>query len=147
MTYISTDLRREIAEDAGHVCGYCLSDEALMGIALSIDHIIPVAAGGQTTRENLWQACRPCNEFKGAQTYAKDPETGEIVPLFNPRNQVWSDHFAWSDNKTQIIGLTPTGRATVIALQLNRPMLVRARRRWVSIGWHPVSKSQTTGKL
>ena len=51
MTYVSVDLRRQVAEDANHICGYCLSDEALTGVPLSIDHIIPVAMGGQTTRE------------------------------------------------------------------------------------------------
>ena len=134
--YVSPDLR-QVAEDAGHRCGYCLSDEVLTGLPLSIDHIVPVAAGGPTTRENLWLACRPCNEFKGTRTHAEDPGTGETVPLFNPRTQDWHAHFAWSDDKTHIIGLTPTGRATVIALQLNRPILVKARRRWVMAGWHP----------
>jgi hypothetical protein len=103
--------------------------------------------GGQTTRDNLWLACRPCNEFKSTQTYAKDPETGEVVPLFHPRNQKWYDHFAWSEDKTQIIGVTPTGRATVAALQLNRPMLVRARRRWVSIGWYPIQEVKPVDDL
>ena len=109
----------------------------LTGVSLSIDHIVPVAAGGSTTRENLWLACRPCNEFKGTHTHAEDPETSEIVPLFNPRTQKWHTHFAWNDDKTRIIGLTPTGRATVTALQLNRSILVKARRRWVMAGWHP----------
>jgi hypothetical protein len=85
----------------------------------------------------LWLACRPCNEFKGAQIHAKDPETDETAPLFNPRTQDWHTHFAWGDDKTHIIGLTPTGRATIIALQLNRSLLVKARRRWVMAGWHP----------
>jgi hypothetical protein len=134
---IPPNLRRQVARDAGHRCGYCLSDEILTGVSLSIDHIVPVAAGGLTTRENLWLACRPCNEFKGAQTHAEDPETGETVPLFNPRTQDWHAHFAWSDDKTHIIGLTPTGRATVMALQLNRSILVKARRRWIMAGWHP----------
>ncbi len=147
MTYVAADLRRQVAEDAAHLCGYCLSDEALTGVPLSIDHIIPVAARGQTTRDNLWLACRPCNEFKGAQTHAKDPDTDEVVPLFHPRIQKWYDHFAWSPDKTQIIGVTPIGRATVAALQLNRPMLVRARRRWVSIGWYPVQESKLASDL
>jgi hypothetical protein len=134
---IPPNLRRQVAKDAGHRCGYCLSDEVLTGVSLSIDHIVPVAAGGPTTRENLWLACRPCNEFKGAQTHAEDPETGETAPLFNPRTQDWHAHFAWNDDKTRIIGLTPTGRATVMALQLNRSILVKARRRWVMAGWHP----------
>jgi hypothetical protein len=35
-----------------------------------------------------------------------------------------------------IVGITSTGRATVAALYLNRPSLVRARQAWVSVGWH-----------
>ncbi len=136
-SYISPDLRRQVVQDAGHRCGYCLSDEVLTGLPLSIEHIIPVSTGGSTTRENLWLACRPCNEFKGSQTHAKDPETGETAPLFNPRTQDWHTHFAWSDEATYIAGLTPTGRATVAALQLNRSILVKARRRWAMAGWHP----------
>jgi len=104
---------------------------------LSIDHIVPVAAGGPTVRENLWLACRFCNEIKSARTHATDPDTGELAPIFNPRAQVWAEHFAWSEEGTRVIGLTPTGRATVLVLQLNRPILERARRRWVDAGWHP----------
>jgi len=52
--------------------------------------------GGETTRANLWLACRPCNEYKGTQTQADDPETGKTVSLFHPRKQVWSEHFCWS---------------------------------------------------
>jgi hypothetical protein len=135
--YIPTELRRQISADANYRCGYCLSAEVLIGAPMSVDHIIPVAAGGATVRENLWLACRPCNEFKSSRTHAEDPETGTIVPLFNPRTQIWTVHFAWRDDATHLVGLTPTGRATVLALQLNRPMLVRARRRWVQVGWHP----------
>ena len=135
--YVSSDLRRQVVQDAGHLCGYCLSDETLPGTPLSIEHIVPVAAGGPTTRENLWLACRPCNEFKGIQTHTEDPETGEIMPLFNPRTQDWRTHFDWNNDKTRIVGLTPTGRATVTALQLNRSILAKARRRWVMAGWHP----------
>lgn len=136
-THISADLRRQVTEDADHRCGYCLTDEALSGIPLTLDHLVPVAAGGPTTRDNLWLACRPCNEFKATQTQVTDSQTGETVSLFNPRTQTWHKHFAWNADQTEILGLTPTGRATVVALQLNRPMLVRARRRWLLAGWHP----------
>lgn len=136
-SYISADLRRQVAEDAGHCCGYCLTDEALSGIPLTLDHLIPVAAGGPTTRDNLWLACRPCNEFKAAQTQAVDSQTGEPTPLFNPRTQEWQMHFTWNADLTEVVGVTPIGRATVAALQLNRPMLVRARRRWLLAGWRP----------
>ncbi len=82
-TYISTKLRLQIEQDAGHRCGYCLSDETLTGIPLSVEHIIPEALGGETRRENLWLACRPCNEYKGTKIHAKDPKKGKKVPLFD----------------------------------------------------------------
>lgn len=63
--------------------------------------------------------------------------TGEVVRLFNPRHQLWLEHFAWAETGDYIAGLTPVGRATVVALNLNRPSLVKARRAWVSVGWHP----------
>ena len=88
-------------------------------------------------RENLWLACRACNEIKGARTEAVDPETGTAVAIYNPRTQHWYAHFTWDGTGALVIGLTPTGRATVLALQLNRSILVRARRRWVLAGWHP----------
>jgi len=59
------------------------------------------------------------------------------VRLFNPRQQKWSEHFAWSEDGTEIQGLTPYGRATVVALKLNNPEIVVARRLWVSAGWWP----------
>jgi 5-methylcytosine-specific restriction endonuclease McrA len=83
--YISVELERQIIIDAGQRCGYCRTDEALTGIPLSTEHIIPVSAGGLTIRENLWRSCRPCNEIKRSQTHARDSETQEDVPLFNPR--------------------------------------------------------------
>ena len=130
-------LRRRVAVQAGHRCGYCLTSERLTGIRLTIDHIIPLAAGGVNEEHNLWLACRACNEFKGKQTRAQDPESGETVPLFNPREQVWREHFAWSEGGSEIAGLTPTGRATVVALQLNHDLIVYVRRRWLKVGWHP----------
>lgn len=137
--YISVELQAQVLADAGHRCGYCQSDERITGIPLTIEHIAPVVADGLTVRENLWRSCRTCNEQKGSQTAVVDPETGERVPLYNPRHQLWSEHFFWSDDGAQMIGLTPSGRATIGALQLNRAMLVAARRRWVLVGWHPPS--------
>ncbi|AGP35333.1 hypothetical protein [Sorangium cellulosum] len=59
------------------------------------------------------------------------------MPLFNPRLHRWSDHFTWSVDATRVEGVTPSGRATVIALRMNRPTIVAARRRWAEVGWHP----------
>ena len=93
--------------------------------------------GGQDAEDNLWLSCRLCNEAKGTLTEAVDPDTGERSPLFNPRRQQWADHFAWSNDGTRIIGTTPAGRATALALSLNAELRVRARTLWVEVGWHP----------
>jgi hypothetical protein len=136
-SYISKSLRDRIGAQAKHRCGYCLTQEVIVGTPREIDHLIPEASGGRTEEENLWLACSACNDAKGCRIVATDPATGEIVRLFNPRYQIWGDHFAWSEKGDLIPGLTPTGRATVLALKLNRPALIRARQAWVSVGWHP----------
>ena len=136
-TYIPKALRRRMAEQARHRCGYCLTSEFVVGVPMEIDDILPESLGGLTEEENLWLACSLCNDHKGDRIAALDPETGEIVRLFNPRFQEWAGHFAWSETSDRIIGLTPIGRATVIALSLNRPTLVRARQLWKLVGWHP----------
>jgi len=118
-------------------CGYCLCAQRYVFAPLEIDHILPQAQGGTDVEENLWLACRMCNGFKGAQSHARDPLTEEIVPLFNPRRQKWTDHFVWSEDGTQIIGRTKVGRATVIALRLNNLIAVMVRREWIAAGWHP----------
>lgn len=104
---------------------------------MHIEHIIPIAAGGETVEENLWLACPLCNGHKATKTENIDPETSQLVPLFNPRQEIWTDHFRWSANGIEIIGTTPIGRATVHALNLNNERFAQARRRWVLAGWHP----------
>jgi 5-methylcytosine-specific restriction endonuclease McrA len=93
--------------------------------------------GGLTEEDNLWLACSLCNDHKGNRIVALDVLTDQIVPLFNPRRQSWSEHFAWTAEGDRIFGLTAIGRATVVALNLNRPTLVQARQAWVVAGWHP----------
>jgi hypothetical protein len=113
--------------------------EYILGV-LEIEHIIPIARGGTDEADNLWLACRLCNSYKGSQSEGVDPTTGETVALFNPREQLWIEHFSWSDDATHIIGKTPCGRATVIALQLNNQIAVTVRSSWVEAGWHPPEK-------
>ena len=141
--YIPVQLAAQVLADAGHRCGYCRTDEHLTGSALSVEHIVPLAAGGLTERANLWRSCRDCNERKGAQIQARDPESGELVSLFHPREQRWRDHFRWSDDGLFIVGITTIGRATIEALNLNRPHQLVARQRWVLVGWHPPDNEPT----
>ena len=136
-TRISRRKKERIASSAQHRCGYCHTREAVSGIPLTIDHLLPESAGGSSEEENLWLACRPCNEFKGAQTNAREKLTGRWIRLFNPRKQQWNRHFKWSADGTRIIGKMVCGRATVTALQMNHAMIVTARRHWFVAGWHP----------
>jgi hypothetical protein len=135
--HVPASVRRSIAEQARHRCGYCLTPEALSGAAMEVEHILPEAMGGETVEENLWLSCRRCNGSKGARTHAMDPVTADAVPLYNPRTQPWPDHFEWSPDGTHILGKTLTGRATIEALRMNDPLIVAARERWVRGGWWP----------
>jgi hypothetical protein len=121
----------------GERCEYCRTSEWVTGIPLEVDHIRPRSQGGETSESNLCRACSTCNTNKGDRTWAVDPTTGQRTSLFNPRQQQWAEHFAWNADGTQIMGLTTCGRATVEALSLNNPRIVRARRLWVTAGWHP----------
>lgn len=135
--YLSEELRRQLEEADDHCCAYCQTLQANSGQRMVPDHIIPISKGGETLFANLCFSCRLCNEFKGSCTAWIDPLTGHTAPLFHPRQQNWFDHFAWEDGGTRIIGLTAVGRATVVRLQMNHEVIVPARRKWVSAGWHP----------
>lgn len=136
--YIPVAVDRRVREAARHRCGYCLSPQHFVMARLEIEHIIPVRLGGPSTEENLWLSCPLCNKAKADRIEGPDPETGEVTRLFHPRSQCWHDHFAWSADGLRIIGLTPTGRATVALLHLDSdPDAIVVRGYWVQAGWHP----------
>ncbi len=139
---VSDEIRERVRAQAGDRCGYCQSPQWLVLGRLEIDHFTPTAAGGTDDEDNLWLACRLCNNYKGAQTAARDPRTGRTVGLFNPRRQQWSRHFTWSADGSRIMGRTASGRATVLALQLNNAIAVTVRHAWVEGGWHPPTQSR-----
>lgn len=134
---VSDALYVRLQRQAGLRCGYCRPSSRITGQPLTVEHLVPTARGGTSDEENLWLSCRRCNEFKGAQIEAIDPQTEIIVPLYNPRRQSWREHFAWSGDGTLIVGLTSCGRVTVAALRLNNADIVAARHLWVSVNWHP----------
>ncbi|MEL6606215.1 MAG: HNH endonuclease signature motif containing protein [Cyanobacteria bacterium J06614_10] len=140
--YISTELSQRVRVAAQNRCGYCLSPQRLVMARLEIEHIIPLIKGGTNDESNLWLACPLCNGHKSSKTEATDPKTKATLPLFNPRTQVWSEHFRWSDSGTRVIGITPTGRATVSALCLDSDSdAIEVRQYWVEAGWHPPESS------
>ena len=92
----------------------------------------------QVGKQDKKIACPICNNHKGSQIEFEDPLSGDTVPLYNPRKQVWHENFTWSKDGLTIIGKTPIGRATVVALHLSDDadaLLVRSF--WVQAGWHP----------
>jgi hypothetical protein len=134
-TRISAALRREIRERARGRCEYCLLAESQAFFPHEPDHLIARKHGGETISANLALACFDCNRFKGPNIASLDPVSGELVPLFNPRTQRWSEHFKF--NGSRIVPLTPVGRATEIMLRLNLRGRVEARARWIVLGLYP----------
>lgn len=141
---VPAEIEQRVRAAAENRCGYCLSPQWLLPWELELEHIRPKARGGGNEEENLWLSCRSCNSFKAVQTHGYDPFSHRRVRLFNPRRQKWARHFAWSQDGTQITGLTACGRATVVALKLNNIFSITARREWVSVGWHPPGKSYSS---
>ena len=136
-TDVPASLHQRIREAARDRCGYCLSSQRYVMGKLEIEHIIPRTRGGSEDESNLWLSCSLCNRYKGSQSTGVDPLDGASVALFNPRAQIWSEHFHWSSDGALILGVTPIGRATVEVLRLNNELAVEVRRNWVLAGWHP----------
>jgi hypothetical protein len=99
--------------------------QSLQGATFHVEHILPASAGGSDDADNLCLACPGCNLHKSDRTTAADPDTGAAVPLFHPRRERWEDNFRWDG--VRMVGLTPTGRATVAALELNAARRLRIR--------------------
>ena len=135
--YISVELHKKIRNHFANCCAYCRTAEALTVSTFEFEHIIPLSAGGGTVFENLCLACSSCNRYKATRQTAIDPNTQEEVKLFHPQQQLWIDHFAWSEDATEIVGLTSVGRSTISALKMNRPQLTRVRKMWVKMAEHP----------
>lgn len=137
MPSLSKTIRQQVARRADHCCEYCKTQQILIGMPLVIDHILPTSAGGSNELENLAAACYRCNQFKGAQIYTVDPLCEDRIYLFNPRSQVWLEHFYWAEQGLYILGKTPVGSATVKTLRLNNEYVTESRKRWISQNWHP----------
>ena len=134
---IPESIRQQVRQRAAHLCEYCHASEQWQYVLFTVDHVVPLVQGGEDSLDNLALACFHCNRRKAAKTTALDPQSNAAVPLFNPRQNAWSEHFIWSADKVLVIGLTPTGRATVAALDLNRARILNVRAADLVIGRHP----------
>jgi hypothetical protein len=135
MTRIPSTLRRLVIQRSGDRCEYCGLSQAGQVATFHVDHIVPEISGGATTSGNLALACVSCSLRKGARQRLEDPETGEVVSIFNPRQQIWKEHFVWKG--VEVLGLTATGRATINALSLNRSIMLAIRAEEEFFDRHP----------
>jgi HNH endonuclease len=134
---ISKVLKQQVNDRARGCCEYCRSQRQFSPSGFEIEHTTPLSRGGSDTWENLALACGDCNSHKYNKVEAIDPASGQVVPLFNPRQMAWDDHFLWSDDTLEMLPLTAIGRATIAVLQTNRASVVNLRRVLRLQGLHP----------
>lgn len=128
MSAFSATRRAEVTARAGFRCEYCRLPTRGQVATFPIDHIVPKAAGGSNELSNLALTCPHCNSHKWATALGPDPESGEPVRFFHPREDVWDEHFAWSEDEPgELSGLTPSARATIAALGINNPDMIELR--------------------
>lgn len=135
MVRIPEALRRLVIERASGCCEYCRLAAADNFLAHEIDHIIAQKHRGTTTEDNLALSCFDCNRHKGSDIASIDPDTQHVVRLFNPRRDVWGDHFRLDG--AQIVPLTAVGRVTEYVLKLNSDEQLIKRAALVRLGRYP----------
>lgn len=116
---IPETVRKRVRERSRYLCEYCHSPEEASAALFEIDHILPKSLGGSDALNNLALACQRCNSYRYNFTTGIDPQTEETHSLFNPRQQQWAEHFAWTAEGTRIVGRTSIGRATCHRLDVN----------------------------
>lgn len=138
MSYISASLRQSVIERADNCCEYCLLSQEDNFFPFEVDHIRAEKHGGVSASDNLAWSCSNWNGFKGSDIGSIDPLTDKLTPLFNPRLQVWSEHFRLDG--ARIEPLTPEGRVTVFLLRLNRLEIIAEREALITLNRYPRSK-------
>lgn len=133
---MARSLRQLVRERAGCRCEYChLPDAAAPAATFHVEHVIAKQHGGPDTPDNRCWSCHRCNLHKGPNLSGRDPLTGAVVRLFNPRRQSWVRHFEWAG--PVLVGRTRTGRATVAVLNINDPLRVQLRQLLMDAGEWP----------
>jgi hypothetical protein len=116
-SYVSAELRRHVEQRAGRRCEYCLIHEVDTYLGCQVDHIIAEKHGGLTKADNLCYACAFCNRSKGTDLGSLTPDSGELTRFFNPRTDVWDEHFELDGS--HIASRTAIGEVTAIILGFN----------------------------
>jgi HNH endonuclease len=138
MSVASDRMRAAVTRRAGDRCEYCRLPTIGQAATFPLDHVIPRDRGGLTNLENLALACPVCNGHKWKHVEGTDRESGTSVTLFNPRTQIWIEHFVWSKSEIGVLeGRTAIGRATIDRLQINAADTVATRLVLAGLGLFP----------
>ena len=138
MTPISVQLREAVVRRAENRCEYCHLSADSQDATFPVDHIQSISLSGLTEFDNLALACPRCNAKKWKHVEAKDPMTGRLTLLFNPRIHVWSEHFCWSEaDQTLIEPISAIGRTTLDFLDLNSAKHLTIRSLLKLLDLHP----------
>ena len=125
--------RDQVRQRAGNRCEYCrLRQDNDRFHPFHVEHIVPRKHRGADALENLALACHQCNLHKGPNLSGLDPDTSQMVRLFNPRQDHWREHFAFDG--IRITGLTDIGRTTAWVLQMNSEDRLELRRVLSALG-------------
>ena len=124
--------RKAVAKRALGLCEYCQLPDSQSVLPHTVDHIRARKHRGPTTLQNTCWSCAQCNAAKGSDATSYDPETEELVRLFNPRTDAWHDHFFWDG--AIVRGKTSVGRATITLLRMNDLARVEHRRLLMAAG-------------
>lgn len=120
-------LKHSVRQRAGQRCEYCqVHQRYYPDYTFHVEHVIARQHHGSDDVTNLALACHLCNNKKGPNLSGIDPETGQLTPLFHPRDHHWDEHFRLNDDGT-IHGLTDVGRTTVDVLGMNVDLRVQIR--------------------
>lgn len=134
---ISPSLKALVKKRARGCCEYCWAQAEFSPDSFVIEHINPLSKGGSSKENNLAYSCQGCNNHKYNHTHAKDLVTGELTRFYNPRQDLWTDHFLWNEDFSEMIGISPTGRVTIACLDLNRAGVKNLRMALYLISLHP----------
>jgi hypothetical protein len=126
-----------VAQRAAHHCEYCRAPEAVFNFPFEVEHVIPPARGGLDIESNWALSCRSCNLYKSIHVEGTFPGATTLVRLFDPRRDIWAEHFRVTAEDGRIIGVTDVGRATVTRLQMNTPAQLQARQQWIRLRLFP----------
>jgi hypothetical protein len=136
-TYISVSLRKFVSDRAQDYCEYCLIPAMFALASHQVDHAIAEKHGGETIEENLALSCSLCNQAKGSDIASIDSETSDVVRLYNPRKDIWVEHFQIEIESGVISPLTAIGRVTIKLLKINRESCLPSRQILVQAGMLP----------